>query len=191
MKTGSVKTLAHHNDYSPIPINNREPNINTLLERLTYGVPTTRRMITPGVLNKKHHLIVGYLGEIGLTAAERQVTLELLRLFAYYGKVYPKANAFEELRGCSRRSFWRAIAKLEEVGFVDRINRYLNHRQISNAYRLDKLVLCIIRYLTEHGLPFLDQFTRDILRDTAAGFWNIIKKLRVRLRDPIPITATA
>ncbi|MBA7581023.1 hypothetical protein ES708_22922 [subsurface metagenome] len=74
---------------------------------------------------------------------------------------------------------------------MDRIHRYLNHRQISNAYRLDKLILCIIRYLAEHGHKYFDEFTGNILRQTQNSFWRKIRTLRVRLRDPIPLTATA
>lgn len=162
-----------------------------LLDRLTYAVPAPRRMLTPSLLIKKHAHIIAYLKGMGLTPSERQIALHLLRLYAYYGKVYPKAHEFIEDGGCSKRSFWRAVAKLQDAGAIDRINRYLHHLQISNCYRLDKLVLCIVRYLAEHGCPFLDDFTKKLLKDTANHFWTIIDRLRVRLRDPDPLTATA
>jgi len=164
---------------------------NTVLERLTYGVPTSRRMLTPSLLLKKHDHILAYLKSIGLTTAERPAAFYLLRLYAYYGKVYPKAPNYSEDFYNSKRSFWRAVAKLEDSGLVDRINRYLHHLQISNCYRLDKLVLCIIRYLAEHGSPYFDEFTRDIIHQTANSFWRVIDKLRVRLRDPKPLTFMA
>jgi len=191
MLTNNEKSLAHHKvstdiSYISYPKNNKNP-----LERITYGVPAPRRMLNRSILNKKHFNIVTYLKGLGLTSAERQVTLELLRLYAYYGKVYPKANQFEDIRGCSRRSFWRAIAKLEELEVIERINRYLNHRQVSNAYRLDKLVLCLVRYLTEHGLPFINKFAKETLKGIGANFWQVIDTLKVRLRDPIPITTMA
>jgi len=140
---------------------------------------------------KKHYLIVSYLVSLGLTPAERQVAFNLLRLYSYYGKVYPKANEFAGVGGCSKRSFWRAVAKLEEIGFIDRINRYLHHLQISNSYRLDKLVLCIIRYLAEHGCPNLDGFAYYCLSKVGSRFWRAIYSIRVRLRDPIPLTLEA
>jgi len=140
---------------------------------------------------KKHDRIWSYLFSLGLTAAEREIAFHLLRLYAYYGMVYPKASEFTEDAGCSKRSFWRAVAKLEEAGVLDRINRYLHHRQISNCYRLDKLILCIIRYLAEHSVPFTDKFTQVILRLTASSFWQTIGRTRVRLRDPIPLTLEA
>ncbi|MBA7664699.1 hypothetical protein ES703_72762 [subsurface metagenome] len=105
--------------------------------------------------------------------------------------MYPKANEFTGDGGCSKRSFWRAVAKLEELGVLDRINRYLHHRQISNCYRLDKLILCIIRYLAEHGCPNLDGFAYYCLAKAGSQFWRAIHSIRVRLRDPIPLTLVA
>jgi len=148
-------------------------------------------MLSPGLLLKKHDYIIGYLKEERLTSAEREIAMHLLRLYAYYGKVYPKAEAFTEFRGCSKRSFWRAVAKLEESGLIDRINRYLAHLQISNCYRLDKLVLCIVRYLAEHGSPDIPDYAHDLLKLIGASFWRTIGTLRVRLRDPIPLTFMA
>lgn len=164
---------------------------NTILERLTYGVPAPRRMLSTSLLLKKHDYIVTYLRRLGLTTAERPAALFLLRLYAYYGKVYPKAPNYTDDFYNSKRSFWRAIAKLEDAGLIDRNNRYLHHLQISNCYRLDKLVLCIIRYLAEHGCPNLPDFARDLLAQIGASFWRNIWTLRVRLRDPIPLSITA
>ena len=188
MTTTTAKPLAQRK--SPIyPPNYNAPlDKDTLLSRLTYGVPAPRRMLTPGCFFKKYDHIRTYLVSLGLTPAEREIALHLLRLYTYYGKVYPKASEFAGAGGCSKRSFWRAVGKLEEKGVIDRINRFLNHLQISNCYRLDKLVLCLVRYLAEHGCPFLDQFTQYIIRQTADSFWKTIGRLRVRLRDPQPIT---
>jgi len=148
-------------------------------------------MLSPSLLLKKHHYIIDYLRILELTPAEKEITMNLLRLYAYYGKVYPKAQEFTEDRGCSKRSFWRAIAKLEDAGLIDRMNRYLHHLQISNCYRLDKLVLCIIRYLAEHGSPQIPNFAHDLLSEIGVSFWRTIWTLRVRLRDPHPLTAMA
>jgi len=189
MVTETRKPMAHR---KPSPYTrSKEPSLdnNTLLDRLTYGVPSARRMLSPSLLVKKHDYIRSYLLSLGLTRADRDTVFFLLRLYAYYGKVYPKAPNYTEDCYTSKRSFWRAIAKLEDAGLVDRIHRYLNHLQISNAYRLDKLVLCIVHYLAEHGCPFLDSFTQNIIRQTANSFWGVVKTLRVRLRDPIPLSA--
>ncbi|GAI35243.1 unnamed protein product, partial [marine sediment metagenome] len=72
-----------------------------------------------------------------LTTAEREVTLRLLRFWAYYGNVYPKASTVAAEPGCSKATFWRTIALLERLGLMRRINRYVirPHAQISNLYR--------------------------------------------------------
>jgi len=190
--TTALKEPLAQRKASTYPLNNTSLyNSNQILERLTYGVPAPRRMLTPSLLLKKHYYILAYLKSIGLTTAERPAAFYLLRLYAYYGKVYPKAPNYSEDFYNSKRSFWRAVAKLEDSGLVDRINRYLHHLQISNCYRLDKLVLCIVRYLAEHGCPYFDEFTRDIINQTANSFWRIIDRLRVRLRDPKPFTFMA
>jgi len=190
--TTAVKEPVAQRKPSQDTLNNKDTlNTTILLDRLTYGVPAPKRMLSPSLLLKKHDYIRGYLVAIGLTAAERQIVFHLLRLYAYYGKVYPKAYEFTDTGGCSKRSFWRAVAKLEDSGLIDRINRYLHHLQISNCYRLDKLVLCIIRYLAEHGCPYFDQFTQNIINQTTTSFWRTIRTLRVRLRDPNPFTVTA
>jgi len=187
MTTTAQKPLAHRNATSHISNNSIPSYSNTILERLTYAVPTPRRLLSPGIFNKKFDRIRDYLANIELTPAERHVILNLLRLYCYYGKVYPKASEFTDERGCSKRTFWRAVAKLEELGLIDRINRYLHHLQISNAYRLDKLVLILVRWLAEHGHPFTNNFTLALLRLTNHSFWQTIWSTKVRLRDPKPI----
>jgi len=191
METATQKSLAQRKPSEPIASYSSYREGNTLLVRFTYAVPAPRRMLSPGLLLKKHHYIRAYLVSLGLTPSEREIAFHLLRLYAYYGKVYPKACEFTDTGGCSKRSFWRAVAKLEDSGLIDRINRYLHHLQISNCYRLDKLALCIVRYLTEHGYQPLDEFTRGIIIKTANSFWRTIHNLRVRLRDPDPLTSIA
>jgi len=188
MTTRTAGPLAQRKPSTNTLGNNYPLNTTTLLERLTYGVPAPKRMLPPSLLVKKHDYIRAYLIALGLTPAERDAAFYLLRLYAYYGKVYPKAPNHTEDCYRSKRSFWRAVAKLEESGLVDRINRYLHHLQISNCYRLDKLVLCIIRYLAEHGSPPVNKFASDILKLTGSKFWRSIWTLRVRLRDPHPLT---
>ena len=188
MKSATQEPLAHRNGNTHTLNNTPLYDKDIILGRLTYGVPTQRRILSPGVLIKKFHRIRDYLFNAGLSSAERQVALNLIRLYCYYGKVYPKAGEFTDQGGCSPRSFWRAVAKLEDMGLIDRINRYLNHLQISNAYRLDKLILVLARWLAEHGHHFTDNFTLSLLRLTAGSFWQTIWTAKVRLRDPHPIT---
>lgn len=187
METPTLKPLAHRNSLSPYPYNGNPSNNNVLLDHLTYGVPTKRRILTPGIFNKRFDRIRHYLFSMGLTPAEREIALKLLRLYTYYGRLYPKANYFADYPGCSKRTFWRAVAKLEALGVLERIHRYLHHLQISNAYRIDKLVVILARYLAEHGCQFKDKFTRLLLHRTNTAFWRTIWTATVRLRDPIPV----
>lgn len=189
MTTSTAKPLAQRNSSPSTYSNNTLLDTPTLLDRETYGVPAPRRMLSSSLLLKKHDYIVSYLNTIGLTPAERQITLHLLTLYTHYGKVYPKAQEFTQDAGCSKRSFWRAIAKLEDLGVIDRLNRYLHHLQISNCYRLDKLILCLIRYLAEHGSPYIPSFAYNLLKQVGDSFWQTIRTLRVRLRDPNPLVA--
>ncbi len=187
MANANVKPLAQRKS-SPSSYPDKDSyNTDKILRATTYGVPAPRRMLTPDLLLKKHDHIRTYLMSMCLTTAERDATFYLLRLYAYYGKVYPKALNYTEDCYRSKRSFWRAVAKLERAGLIDRIHRYLNHLQISNCYRLDKLALCLTRYLAEHGCPFQDKFTQDILCRTADSFWKTITRIRVRLRDSNPL----
>ncbi len=159
-----------------------------LLERLTYGVPPKRRILTAGVLRKRHNLIVDCLVMLGFPTWRRSVILELVRLYAYYGKVYPKAQHIAEDAYCSKRTFWRTIADMEQDGLIQRDNRYLNHLQISNAYRLDRLVLILVRYITEHAEHLFAEHAPALVFAPAQVFWKAIWTVRVRLRDPVPIT---
>ena len=191
MTTTTQNPLAQRKALSDIPTYSYQSNTDTLLERLTYGVPAPRRMLTPDLLLKKHFSILSYLQSLGLTTSEIPTAFFLLRLYAYYGKVYPKAPNYTEDCYSSKRTFWRAVKKLDDSGLIDRLPRYLHHLQISNCYRLDKLVLCIIQYLAEHGTPYLDGFTKYCLGKVGNQFWRAIYSMRVRLRDPIPVTTMA
>ena len=191
MTGATAGALAHRNVISPTYNLERTYNVRRVYYSTPYGVPACRRLLTAGIFNKKFDLIRDYLQSLGLTLCERQIAMNLIRLYCYYGLVYPKATLFTEERGCSRRTFWRAVAKLEELGLLDRINRYLHHLQISNAYRLDKLILILARYLSEHGYSFTDNFTRILLRLTDNSFWRKIWSIKVRLRDPKPLISVS
>lgn len=188
MTTATAEPLAQRKVSPDTFRNNTSLNSNTILERLTYGVPPKRRILTAGVLRKRHRLIVDCLIMLGLPTWRRSVILELVRLYAYYGKVYPKAKHIAEDAYCSKRTFWRTIADMEQDGLIQRDNRYLNHLQISNAYRLDKLILILVRYITEHAEHLFAEHAPDLIFTPAKVFWTLIWTVRVRLRDPVPIT---
>lgn len=182
------KTLAHHKD-PPLPSSKkvlaRKPK-NKIIHKINgtsidkpYGVPKARRILTPGLLNKRWDDIVRFLKHhLGLTTAEREAILRLLRLAAYYPDVYPKASQIAEDPGCSTRTFWRAIAKLKEMGLITVINRFLirEEAQISNLYILRKLMVAIARYLHEHCVHFGQAWLEPFLSMPARRFWRAIKK---------------
>ncbi|MBA7495978.1 hypothetical protein ES702_06574 [subsurface metagenome] len=189
MTTTTAEKVAQRKS-SPDTLNNKTlANKELLLARLTYGVPPQRRILTAGVLIKRHRLIVDCLVMLGFPTWRRSVILELVRLYAYYGKVYPKAKHIAEDAYCSKRTFWRTIVDMEQDGLIQRDNRYLNHLQISNAYRLDRLVLILVRYITEHAECLFAKDAPKLIFAPAQYFWKAIWTVRVRLRDPVPITA--
>lgn len=145
-------SMIHHKPYPHIP---RKIIVSySKLHERPYGVSSSRRILSPQLLAKKYDLIRDCLEHVlGLTTAEREVVLRLLRYWAYYGYVYPKEATITEQPGCSKATFWRTIRLLKSLGLVMVINRYVicAHAQISNLYRLDRLLILIARYLAEHG----------------------------------------
>ncbi|MBA7507412.1 hypothetical protein ES706_06131 [subsurface metagenome] len=208
--------LAHRNTSLSIsPGNSNKKVPGNSRELYSYGVPKKRKILTCELFNKRFDEIRHYLGRnIGLNSAEREGILRLLRFYAYYGRVYPKASqiAGEEPElspamaawrveqglgspprksyGCSKRSFWRAIAKLREDDLVQVHNRYLHGRQISNCYRLDKLILCIVEWLLEHGKRYLNLLSmpREIFDALhIRNFWRLIWYAKVDLSKAVPL----
>jgi len=187
MTTTTAEKMAQRK--APIPTYRDIPyyNKDLILERLTYGVPSKRRIITAGVIIKRFDRIRDCLVMLGFTRAKRDVILQLVRLYAYYGKVYPKAEQVAEDGYISKRTFWRTIADMEQDGLIQRDNRYLNHLQISNAYRLDKLILILARYIAEHAGQIFTDFAVKLIGFAGSNFWRAIWTAKIRLRDPVPI----
>jgi len=154
-----------------------------------------RKLLSCELYNRRFDEIRFYLKNMGLTGSEREGILRMLRVYAYYGRVYPKASQiaddFGNMRlGCSKRSFWRAIARLRENGMIEVCNRYLHGRQISNCYRLDKLILCLVRWLLEHGKRYLKllSFPREIIHALQIhDFWRLIWYAKVDLSKVVPV----
>jgi hypothetical protein len=147
-----------------------------------YGVSPASRVMTPGVFLRQYDRIRDCLiSPLHLSTAEREVVLRLLRLYAYYGIVYPKESQITEEPGCSKATFWRTIRFLKELGLVEVINRYILRpkAQISNLYRLDRLVLMLARYLSEHGVHFYASWLKPYLMLSGTEFWRGIVKIPV------------
>jgi hypothetical protein len=139
-----------------------------------YGVSQSRRILSPQLLLKRFDQVRDCLENVlGLTIGQREVTLELIRFFAYYGQVYPKASHFGEQPGSSRTTFWRTIKILRDKGLLNVIQRFIirPHAQISNLYKFDRLLILIARYLAEHGCPFTQKWLQPLLRMPGSLFW--------------------
>jgi len=142
-----------------------------------YGVSRSRRVLSPQRLLKRFDQVRDCLeSTLGLTTGEREVVLRLLRLWAYYGKVYAKASFVCTEPGCSKATFWRTIRKLKVLGFLHVHNRFVirPHAQISNLYRLDRLVLLLARYLAEHGTAFWEKWLIPWLAMPGRSFWPLV-----------------
>lgn len=142
-----------------------------------YGVSYSRRAITSSLFIKKYDRIRDCLRDVlGLTPAQREVALRLLRLWAHYGLVYPKEAQITEDPGCSKSTYWRTVKLLKELGLVQIVSRYVirPHAQISNLYRLDRLALLLARYLAEHGTAFWEKWLRPALTIPGQQFWSQI-----------------
>ncbi len=140
-----------------------------------YGVSRSRRAITSSLFIKKFDYIRDCLKDVlGLTMSQCEVTLRLLRLWSYYGLVYPKASMVTEDPGCSKATYWRTVRLLKDAGLIQVLNRYVirPHAQISNLYRLDRLALLLARYLAEHGTHFWEKWLRPALTMPGQQFWS-------------------
>ena len=162
-----------------------------------YGVSLSLRVLTPSLFIKKYDRIRDCLrSPLGMTSGQCEVTLRLLRLWAYYGSVYPKESqitggiedqpipqsweqwykmsTLPRARGCSKATFWRTIRLLQELGLIQVINRYVMrpHAQISNLYLLKELLIVIARYLAELGHTFRVRWIEPYLDMPADRFWR-------------------
>ncbi len=144
-----------------------------------YGVSRSRRAITSSLFISKYDHIRECLDRVlGLTTAQREVALRLLRLWAYYGKVYPKEAQITEDPGCSKATYWRTVKLLRELGLLQVVNRYIirPHAQISNLYRLDRLAVILARYLAEHGTAFWEKWLAPALAMSGQQFWSCLSR---------------
>jgi DNA-binding transcriptional ArsR family regulator len=175
--------MAHHNSSTP-----KDLSIfykKGIEKEKRYGVPQTRRILTMGMFHKYHDEILRQLTWLGLETRERDAIFKLLELYIYYGKVYPKAADIADQAYISKRTFWRAIRKLLEIGVIEVLNRYAKHRQISNLYRLDKLVLMLARFLAEHGHK-IGNFGIKLV-SLLAHFWQEIWSVEINLSLTAPV----
>ena len=165
--------VSRHHDRIVIPYKD-------LYRSKRYGVSSLYRVLSPGMLLKKENQVRDFLElTLGFGPSAREVIFRLCRFWAYYGYVYPKEAQVSLEPGCSKATFWRTIRKLEELGLVRVINRFLirEHAQISNLYRLDRLMLALARYIAEHGGQFDERWLRPYLTMPGRLFWSQIYRV--------------
>ncbi len=140
-----------------------------------YGVSRDQRALSPQSLLQRFDRVNECLkGPLGLTPAQREVTLRLLRLWAYYGKIYPKESLITSEPGCCKATFWRTIRLLRDRNLMHVTNRFIvrPHAQISNLYEMRRLLIIIARYLAEHGVPFAERWLEPYLTMAGSLFWR-------------------
>jgi len=169
---GLSGTMIHHKV--------RDPHSYLIVSSLSiergrrYGVSSSFRILSPGLFRRRYDRIRDFLGgTLGLTCSQREVVLRLLRLWAYYGKVYPKAAQVAQDPGASRATFWRTVRLLKEKRLIEVTNRFFirPEAQTSNLYRFDRLLVAIARYLAEAGHHFVEAWLQPLLEAPGGVFW--------------------
>ena len=174
----SPDSMIHHKD--PAPRSYIIVSYTSICRDRRYGVSSAFRVLSPQLLLKKFDHVRDCLQyTLGLTVSQREVTLRLLRLWAYYGQVYPKEAQVTGEPGCAKATYWRTIRVLESRGLIRVINRYVMrpHAQISNLYRLDRLVLLLARYIAEHGSLDCPEWLTPYLTMPGREFWSQIYRV--------------
>lgn len=117
-----------------------------------------------------------YRVTLGLTQSQRAVVTELVRLWMIKGEVYPTARQVAEAARVGVRAFWRTISRLEKMKLIQVVNRYVQREwaQISNLFRLEKLLVTLARYLAEHGEHNLGPMMARFLALPGRVFWSEI-----------------
>lgn len=180
----SSDSMIHHKDLKPEI--QKERIIYRGYREKGYGVSSSHRLFSPQMFVKKFDYIRDCLRYcLGLSVAQREIALRLLRYWAYYGYVYPKAAQVCSDPGCSKATYWRTVRLLQDEGLITVVNRFVirPHAQISNLYRLDRLVQLIARYLAEHIAHVWPDWFDSILHLTWFEFWNIITPKSLYLTD--------
>lgn len=140
-----------------------------------YGVSSYPRILNAKLMMRHYDRIRDCLQNVlHLTTAQREVVLRMLRLYAYYGQVFPEQSQVSETPGCSKVTFWRTISRLEQMGLIMRVRRYWirEKAQTSNLYKMEKLLIILARYIREKYLWLADGCIKGILSLGGAEFWS-------------------
>lgn len=145
--------------------------------RIPYGVPSPGAVLPRGVLFKRwRDSQTFFRSTLQLTQPQRAVVSELVRLWMIKGRVYPTAEQVAKAAGVSVRTFWRTIKRLEEMRMVQVVNRYVQREwaQISNLFRLERLIFALARFLAECGERNLGPMMARFLALPGREFWSKI-----------------
>lgn len=171
--------MAHHNS---VPLSSHPSTFFYRLRqaktrtssRIPYGVPSPTVVLPRGVLFKRwRDTQAFYRITLGLPEAEIGGVSELVRLWMIKGRVYPTAKQVAEASGTSVRTFWRTIKRLEQMKMIQVVNRYVQRgwAQISNLFRIEKLIFALARFLAEHGERHLGPMMARFLALPGREFW--------------------
>ncbi len=174
--------MAHHNS---IPLTGppltffyrRRKSKSLTFSRKPYGVPSPHRVLPQGVIFKRWRDVQAfYRVTLGLTKPQRAVVSELVRLWMIKGEVYAKASQVAEASNVGVRTFWRTISRLEGLKMIQVFNRYVQREwaQISNLFRMEKLIFALARFLAECGERNLGPMMARFLALPGREFWSRI-----------------
>jgi hypothetical protein len=144
---------------------------------LRYAVPKHYRKISPTLLNKHHRTIHSFmLSALRLTHKQTRVAEILLRLWCYYGHVYPKAQTIADECMVSKRTVWRTIQILEDMHFISRNARYFtpSRNRISNSYDCSQFCTAIAFLLYEKSVKLKYGWLQPYFRIPGSVFWSLV-----------------
>jgi len=182
------KQVAHQNVlYSNPSIEELKNNKNP---ELRFSVPLGKKVLTKSLYYRRFDDIRDFLIHLGVTGnLQREAVLKLIKLNCYYSRVYPKAQTVADDCYISKRTYWRAVKKLEDTGLIERESHYYNRRQTSNLYHLDKLLLVIAHRLAEIGQA-LNEYAHRIFKlfnNFWIDIWDPENKVDLSLEAPIKL----
>lgn len=106
---------------------------------------------SPGIFRKYSSDILRYLKTFYKDSPKsRNSIISLVRLFAYYGAVFPSAVTVAGENNMSARQFWRALGVMVNGGLIKIQPRFLNRHQRSNVYDLRELIKEILEFIRLH-----------------------------------------
>jgi len=148
---------------------------NSIKKKKPYGVSSSYKVLSKGLLLKKWGLVVRCLKEVlHLSTKQVDVVLALLRLQAYYPRVYPKASQIAEAEYVGKATVWRTVNNLQDMNLLEVVNQFVlrPEAQTSNLYLLNNLIILIARYLAEHGVQFYEKWLKPYLQLPGSVFWG-------------------